>query len=160
MTTAAPPQELSPADLSSLLALEAGGFEPRQRWSERSWQAELRTPSRHGLVVRRDRSLVAACLVSVVLGEAELLRIVVDPSHRGQGLGRRLLAEAIAWARSCGAARILLEVGEDNAVAAGLYASAGFRRIHRRENYYGPGKDALVMVKDLTSGVIEEEAHD
>ncbi|SER80911.1 ribosomal-protein-alanine N-acetyltransferase [Propionibacterium cyclohexanicum] len=151
MKTAQLVSVLSAADLSSLLALEAAGFGQRERWSARSWQAELLAASRHGFAVRRGRDVVAACLVSVMLGEAELLRIVVAPQQRGQGLGRRLLGEAIVCARECGAERMLLEVSEHNDVARALYASAGFVPIHRRENYYGPDKDALVMAKTMTS---------
>ncbi len=169
MKTAQPEVTLSPADMSSVLALEMTGFPQRERWSEHSWQAELQLPSRCGFAVREGRVVVAVCLLSVVLGEAELLRIVVDPARRGRGLARRLLDEGIRWARSRGAVRMLLEVREDNGSARRLYASAGFAQIHRRENYYGPDKDALVLARTLAPGApfgtvppgtAEEEIHD
>ena len=130
MRTAEHESVLSPADMSSLLALEATGFPVRERWSAHSWQAELQTPSRRGFAVRDGRTVVAACLVSVLLGEAALLR---------------------------GARRMLLEVREDNTAARRLYAATGFTQIHRRENYYGPDKDALVLARTLAPGVTEEE---
>lgn len=157
MRTAEHESVLSPADMSSLLALEATGFPVRERWSAHSWQAELQTPSRRGLAVRDGRTVVAACLVSVLLGEAELLRIVVDPAQQDRGIGRRLLDEGTRWACSRGARRMLLEVREDNTAARRLYAATGFTQIHRRENYYGPDKDALVLARTLAPGVTEEE---
>jgi ribosomal-protein-alanine N-acetyltransferase len=39
-------------------------------------------------------------------------------------------------AAALGAKRIFLEVSEENPAAIALYASAGFERVGRRENYY------------------------
>ncbi|HYF60359.1 MAG TPA: GNAT family N-acetyltransferase [Burkholderiaceae bacterium] len=53
--------------------------------------------------------------------------IAVAATHRGRGLGRRLLAEleAIARARDC--CKLTLEALEGNVGAIGLYRSVGFR---------------------------------
>ena len=50
----------------------------------------------------------------------------VDPHLRGSGVGRRLLAEAIAWHAAQAVQLIRLFVTEGNNVASSLYASAGF----------------------------------
>ena len=47
-------------------------------------------------------------------------------SHRGRGLGRRLLQACLDKAERQGAVRIELEARADNARALGLYASMGF----------------------------------
>lgn len=149
---------LSPADLASLTALEGSGFPERERWSSRSWHAELQAAGRRGFALREGWETVAAALGSVVLGDAELLRIIVAPSHREHGLARRLLGQVLDWAGEQGASRMLLEVREDNAAARALYRGAGFSQIHRRENYYGPGSHALVMAKPLTGPAGSEAA--
>jgi ribosomal protein S18 acetylase RimI-like enzyme len=54
--------------------------------------------------------------------------IVVDPAHRGRGVGRLLLSAALAHLKSRGAPRVVLWTAEQNAAAQRLFASAGFRR--------------------------------
>jgi ribosomal protein S18 acetylase RimI-like enzyme len=50
---------------------------------------------------------------------------IVD-GHRGQGLGRRLLARAIAAARAKGMTQIQLDVRAANTAAIALYKKLGF----------------------------------
>jgi ribosomal protein S18 acetylase RimI-like enzyme len=60
--------------------------------------------------------------------EAELARLVIEPSRRSRGLGRvltRALADE-AWRR--GVAEVWLRVFEENAPARRAYEAAGFRR--------------------------------
>ncbi|SRR6266568_1127095 len=54
--------------------------------------------------------------------------IVVDPGHRGRGVGRRLLDATLAHLKSRGAPRVVLSTAERNETAQRLFASAGFRR--------------------------------
>ncbi|MEP6618809.1 MAG: GNAT family N-acetyltransferase [bacterium] len=54
--------------------------------------------------------------------------IVVDPLHRGQGIGRMLLDATLAALRIMGAPRVVLSTAERNESAQRLFASAGFRR--------------------------------
>ena len=53
--------------------------------------------------------------------------LIVDPAHRKQGVGLRLLNEAIAALQRLGAPRVLLSTAAPNAVAQQLFAGAGFR---------------------------------
>ncbi|HEX7940031.1 MAG TPA: N-acetyltransferase [Gemmatimonadaceae bacterium] len=57
-----------------------------------------------------------------------LTDIVVDPAHRGQGIGRLLLNAAIAALEARGVPRIVLSTAQQNETAQKLFASAGFRR--------------------------------
>jgi ribosomal protein S18 acetylase RimI-like enzyme len=52
--------------------------------------------------------------------------IVVSAERRGEGIGRRLMAEAEAWAMNQGAEELWLDVWEFNEGAIGFYASLGF----------------------------------
>jgi ribosomal protein S18 acetylase RimI-like enzyme len=62
----------------------------------------------------------------VARGIAHIAQVVVDPTERRQGLGRRLLLAASSRAASLGAKRITLIVNDQNAAARALYASLGF----------------------------------
>lgn len=54
--------------------------------------------------------------------------IVVDPAHRGQGVGRVLLDATLQALDVKGAPRVVLSTAERNEAAQRLFASAGFRR--------------------------------
>jgi GNAT superfamily N-acetyltransferase len=60
---------------------------------------------------------------------AELKRMYVVPEGRGRGLGRRLLEELELAASALGYRGVVLETGERQPEAIGLYASAGYEPI-------------------------------
>jgi ribosomal protein S18 acetylase RimI-like enzyme len=57
-----------------------------------------------------------------------LYDIVVDPAHRGHGVGRTLLDATLAVLDARGVPRVVLSTAERNESAQRLFARAGFRR--------------------------------
>jgi ribosomal protein S18 acetylase RimI-like enzyme len=55
-----------------------------------------------------------------------LYSLWLDPTARGQGLARPLVAAAVDWARDRKARMVTLRVAADNALARGVYESLGF----------------------------------
>lgn len=86
--------------------------------------------------------------------ERELLSIGVLPDFRRGGVGRQMVEMVIAESIKRGAARLFLEVAEDNAAAQQLYRSLGFFAVGRRPGYYrrksGPAVGALTLRLSLT----------
>jgi ribosomal protein S18 acetylase RimI-like enzyme len=66
-------------------------------------------------------------------GMAEIGSIVVDPGHRGHGLGKRLVAGLMSWAKVQDCALAYLQVDQANAVAIRLYDGLGYRRLYAYE---------------------------
>lgn len=87
------------------------------------------------------------------IDEAEILSIVIEPRHRGDGLGRALLQSHLCQLATAGVEHVFLEVEEGNAAAEQLYRQAGFREIGRRKAYYpkpdGTRVAAVTMKLDL-----------
>jgi ribosomal protein S18 acetylase RimI-like enzyme len=88
------------------------------------------------LVAERERAVVGYSYAGVegfdymsLRGPAgALYDIVVDPAHRGQGVGRKLLDATLAELKARGVPRVVLSTAEGNTTAQHLFASAGFRR--------------------------------
>jgi ribosomal protein S18 acetylase RimI-like enzyme len=57
-----------------------------------------------------------------------LYDIVVDPAHRGRGVGRMLLEATLETLKARGAPRVVLSTAEKNDAAQRLFDRAGFRR--------------------------------
>lgn len=84
------------------------------------------------------------------LGEAELLRVAVDPTLRRTGLGRRLLQASEPFLRDQGVEILMLEVRVANDSARALYAAEGWEEVGLRKGYYRDGEDAALYKKVLT----------
>ena len=52
--------------------------------------------------------------------------VAVKPKYQGQGIGRRLVSQALQYGKRCGASRAFLAVDEENSGAIHLYESLGF----------------------------------
>lgn len=61
----------------------------------------------------------------------QLKRMRVAPERQRRGIGRRLLATAVAWARNQGYHAIVLDTTVEQAAAVALYRSTGFRPVGR-----------------------------
>jgi GNAT superfamily N-acetyltransferase len=72
----------------------------------------------------------------------------VAPNWRGLGISRRVLEALEAEARSFGAARALLETGQRQTAALGLYGRAGYRRCEAFGEYVGSPL-SVCMAKSL-----------
>ena len=61
--------------------------------------------------------------------------LAVLPKHRGQGIGRHMLAAVEKKARELGCCKVTLEVQENNAKARRTYEQAGFTQARLRPNH-------------------------
>jgi len=103
-----------------------------------------------------DSAPVGLILMRAIAGEAEVLTLAVEPSHRRLGVARALLQAGLVQAAATGAQTAFLEVAADNAGALSLYREAGFEQVGHRVGYYhreaGRSVDALVLRRTLNRG--------
>ncbi|MEG5548454.1 GNAT family N-acetyltransferase [Enterobacter wuhouensis] len=107
------------------------------------------------LMIIRDLQLNAVGCGAVVLngdGTGEMKRVYIDPAHRGQRLGERLLAALEDEALSRGCHTLRLETGIKQYAAVRLYENSGYER---RTAFAPYGEDplSLFMEKALVEDV-------
>jgi GNAT superfamily N-acetyltransferase len=133
---------LLPGDLGSIVRLHGTlyaqeyGFDPTFEAYVAGPLAEfVRAASdRERLWIAERGGQIVGCVVIVAAAPqtAQLRWFLVDPSARGAGLGKRLLAEAIAFCKAVGYHRIILWTVSALAAAGHLYRSAGFRKVEEK----------------------------
>ncbi|MEY4718596.1 MAG: ribosomal-protein-alanine N-acetyltransferase [Pseudomonadota bacterium] len=143
-------RKMDHADLPSVLAIESLNYE--FPWSEGIFKDCFRAMNYVNWVCESpDERIVGYCILSVVVGEAHIMNISVDPDFQGQGVGRKLLEHLIDYTRPR-AEKVFLEVRPSNPRAITLYRKLGFNEIGIRKNYY-PAKegreDAIMFELDL-----------
>ena len=135
------------ADTEVVSAIEGRVFP--DAWTQPMFTAELSAPHRAWFVASVGGEIVGYVGVGVFAGQdAHVMNLAVTESHRGQGIGRRLLASAVGAAAAMGASRATLEVRPSGVAAVALYESAGFSHAGTRPGYYDD-EDALIMWSQL-----------
>jgi GNAT superfamily N-acetyltransferase len=75
---------------------------------------------------------------------ARLRWYIIDPRYQGHGLGRQLMAEAVAFCRRQGFRRVYLTTFAGLDAARHLYEKFGFRLCHETDGSHLTGKASLV----------------
>jgi ribosomal-protein-alanine acetyltransferase len=139
------------ADLEQIMQIEKACF-ANDAWSKSNMKSELLAPHTTYVVAEESNSLIGYAGLSKLptTTSSDIQTIAVSESHRGLGVGRKLMESLLAFAKEQKAKEVFLEVREDKPTPQSLYSSLGFRAIDRRENYYQPdGVAAIVMRLDL-----------
>lgn len=140
---------LDKAYLKPLLDIETACFS--SPWSESSLSDYLDGSPRKLAQGWLESDLVGFALFSVIIDEAELLQVAVEPSKRKQGIAEKLLQQSFQQLKTRGVSRILLEVRASNVTALKLYKRLGFCEDGIRKAYYPPEnmdterEDAVLM---------------
>lgn len=131
-------------------------------WPISQFQGCIDGRQHHGFILEQRDQVVGFAIFALVLDEASLLNIAIDPACQGRGLGRGLLEHCLQTVTTLGARECYLEVRVTNARAQRLYSSMGFEVIGGRKDYY-PAKqgreDALVMSRALTVLAVSDDLH-
>lgn len=150
--------ELRTGDIGSLIRLHGELYAREQGWDWRFEAFAARTfgrlaerwdPSRERIWIAEHSGEIVGCVAILAVddGVAQLRWFLVAPSVRGQGLGRRLVDDALTFCRSAGYSHIFLWTTASLAAAAHLYRSRGFTLTHQQ-------------TVEQWGGVVTEERYD
>ncbi|MGD0611172.1 MAG: ribosomal protein S18-alanine N-acetyltransferase [Anaerolineales bacterium] len=119
-------------------------------WPERSFKFEAtENPAARAWIAEADGRVVAMLVLWLIVDEAHIATIATHPDFRRQGIGDKLLLQALTAARAEGAKLAFLEVREGNPAAQSMYSKHGFEVTGRRPRYYRDNnEDALLMTLD------------
>jgi ribosomal-protein-alanine N-acetyltransferase len=142
-------RSLAASDLDAVASLQVAAFadtsvgaverriESLREDLARSW-ARVR-------VAEREGTIVGASVSWIVADEVHVLDVATHPDVQRQGIGRALVRDIIALARSYRARHVYLEVRRSNDAALALYSSLGFDSVGVRSKYYSDDEDAIEM---------------
>lgn len=99
-------------------------------------------------VIQLENEIIGFVIYSVIYERAEIVDIVINPSHRKKGYASLLLNNVINTLKQEGIENITLEVSETNNKAIGVYKKLGFKVVTKRKKYYNEN-DGYLMKKDL-----------
>jgi GNAT superfamily N-acetyltransferase len=92
-----------------------------------------KSPRERLWIAERDGRMVGCVGIVAASPETAQLRwLLVEPSARGAGLGKRLLEEAIAFCKAGGYANVILWTESALTAAAALYRAAAFQKTEEK----------------------------
>ena len=138
---------MAESDLDLVLRIEQTCF-PRA-WTRAHFHAEIGSEHATPVVAELDGRVAGYLCLTVLLDEAEILDVAVDPALQRSGIGAALLTWTCDEAVRQGATLLRLEVRATSAPAIALYERFGFQRSGLRKAYYEDNIDAILMDKKL-----------
>ena len=121
-------QQNSASDIAALLAIEEICFEEMWRYDTTIFR-DIAATHPYFVVAELNKQIVGYQFNAVDDESGYLIRIAVHPSVNRQGIGIRLMAEAIRFFKEAQVTRIMLNTQEDNYHAHRLYEWFNFVRI-------------------------------
>lgn len=125
------PGENHTNDMEALLAIEQVCFEDLWRYDATGF-TDIATTHPYFVVAELNNKVVGYQFNALDSDLGYLVRIAVHPSVNGQGIGARLMAEAVRFFQQEHVSRIMLNTQDNNVHAHRLYEWFGFIRIHQQ----------------------------
>ena len=124
-------------------------YETIRLWNKEHWQNELKKKEVKALGVLRNNKIIGILVGQLLLNEAEIIYLSVQPFFRRKGLGTKLIKQFFTICIKNEISRIILEVSSENSSAISFYSKFKFKTINTRKKYYRNGTNAIVKEKKL-----------
>jgi [ribosomal protein S18]-alanine N-acetyltransferase len=144
----------SPSDLPSVVEINTVSLP--EHYSDYFFESILKELPESFIVAETNQKIVGYIMCKIEFGfsnfrklgfvkKGHVVSVAVLQEHRGKGIGRSLLVEAINGLTGRKCDEIYLEVRASNSLAIKMYQSIGFLIKSRLHSYYRDGEDAYLM---------------
>ncbi|WP_058306285.1 ribosomal protein S18-alanine N-acetyltransferase [Gracilibacillus massiliensis] len=142
-------RKMKESDIEAVMNIDKRSF-PKP-WPEDIYYEELNNNNYAVYFVALvDNKIVGFCGCWMILDEAQITNIAVDPSYRGKGYGQGLFQYVINYGIAHGIRLLSLEVRVSNVAAQRMYKNFGLQPGGIRKNYYTDNQeDAIVLWVNL-----------
>jgi ribosomal protein S18 acetylase RimI-like enzyme len=125
-----------PDEAESIVALWQEADAEPTRTDDPEKVRQLMAADADAVIVAEDgRRLVGTVIAGWDHWRGNIYRLAVLPDHRGRGLGRRLIEEAVGRLRTAGAVRLSAIVMDDDERATAFWTAVGWRRQSSRARF-------------------------
>jgi len=137
-------EPMRPADIAVVTRIDKRCFP--SPWLPSAYATELSNRSACYLVARIGQEIIGYGGLWVIMDEAHITTIAVDPDYQGRKIGELMLVALLEEGILQGGSHCTLEVREGNRIAQNLYKKYGFHNAALRKSYYTDNNEnALVM---------------
>ena len=152
-------RKMQTKDLPRVVEIERQCF--GERWTINAFANELANTASSYFVALQGEILVGYSGYWLILEEAHITTIGVEPRFQRNGFGEVMLMNLIDHSARAGAKWLTLEVRASNASAQRLYERYGFTSLGKRRAYYQDNnEDALIMWTENIGQPIYQERLD
>lgn len=138
------------ADIPALTALEYQHYEAEGYPSAFLFQAYRQWPQMFWVAHANNETCgYVLAAPGTASNEAWIMSALINVNYQGQGVGSRLMAEAVKALATQGFTLIKLSVAPENTRALKLYEKLGFVVVERKDNYLGMGEHRLIMCHEV-----------
>jgi ribosomal protein S18 acetylase RimI-like enzyme len=142
-----------PEDFAALYAIEEVCFQPPFRFKRRYMKRLVDATNSATWIAEENGAMVGFAIVEwtqEIRGiSAYIETIEVLPSHRRRGVGKELMRTVEGSARDANAAVMWLHVDAVNEGAKRMYEAHGYEFYAKEDDFYAPGRGALIYRKAL-----------
>lgn len=142
-------RQMKDTDIDDVMVIERASY--TSPWQAKVLVRELhKNDYAHYFVLIYEGKIVGYAGLWVVIDDAQVTTIAIDPNYRRRGFGDKLFHYLIHYAMSKGVKRFSLEVRVSNIAAQKLYRKYGLVPGGIRKKYYEDNQeDALIMWVNL-----------
>ena len=118
-------------------------------WGKSGFISELKLDCSVIFCAQQEAETVGFVAARFAEDNAEILNVAIRAGWQRRGIGQRLLRQTLDELKKAGVRQVSLEVSQDNGAACALYEKAGLKRLGERKDFYGPGRSAWILGKQL-----------
>ncbi|RMF26328.1 MAG: N-acetyltransferase [Chloroflexi bacterium] len=118
-------------DIPAVVGVDQAAFPPLWWYSETVLRRAL-LQAHHFLVAERGQKVVGYQFSTLRERHGHIVRLAIHPTHQRQGIGRRLLLEALHMLARAGATEVTVNTQEDNDASRRLYDRLAFHPLGHR----------------------------